>query len=534
MISTNAEPLRILLIKPFQPTTALVHMPPLGILYLASTVRQQFGEHGVEVRVLDQRLNKGRYNELAPLLDEFRPHLVGISALNLEAEEAGRTAHFVKTHYPHIITALGGPLAHRNTLRLAATGVYDWIFDGEADLAFPCAIERQFRGNGQLDDVIGLTWRDADGNFHTNGCSARPGAKPMVGAVTNLDDLPFPAWDLVDFDAYAVRQNMATQLRGKRYAPIFTSRGCPYLCTYCHDIFGKKLRWRSPENVLAEMRLLREKYGVDELQIIDDIFNLNSGRMKEICTAMAPMKFKITFPNGLRADILDEDDVEHLVKAGMYYACVAIETVSPRLQDFIRKRLHLDRLEKSVQWMAERGCMIKGFFMLGFPTETLEEIEATISWAVNSHLTHAGFYQVVPQPGTPLYEQALSESKEALERMIMLDMYSPTCWYAEAYGVDLMKIRRQAVRRFFLTRPKRLYRIFRGTRWYNLWQGFSILFQTALRPSPNVRDADPLPEALQPLGSLYSTEVPVATPYRPSDVVRGQVGLPVVESAVSV
>ena len=95
-------------------------------------------------------------------------------------------------------------------------------------------------------------------------------------------------------------------------APLFTSRGCPFLCTYCHDIFGKKFRWRSPENVAAEVKLLREEYGVGELEIIDDIFNMNSERMKAVCRLISPFKMKLCFPNGLRFDILDKEDVDAL------------------------------------------------------------------------------------------------------------------------------------------------------------------------------------------------------------------------------
>ncbi|MBX7166443.1 MAG: B12-binding domain-containing radical SAM protein [Pirellulales bacterium] len=504
MIATGPEKLRILLIKPYQTTTALIHMPPLGLLYLASTLRQRFGDT-LEIRFIDQRLDQRRYWDIDGVMDEFRPHVIGISALNLEAEESGRIAHRVKQRWPNTLTVLGGPLAHGGTARLVDTGVYDWIFDGEADYAFPLALERHFRGNGQLDDIVGLTWRDADG-YRTNGCSAGPGGKPLVGAVENLDDIPFPAWDLVDFDAYAERPNMAAMLRGKRYAPIFTSRGCPFLCTYCHDIFGKKFRWRSPENVLAEVRLLREKYGVDELQIVDDIFNMNSGRMKEICRGLAPFHFKITFPNGLRADILDEDDVEALTSAGMYFTAVAIETVTPRLQDLIKKRLRLDALKRSVAWMAQRGVVVKGFFMIGFPTETVDEIKATINWAIDSQLTHAGFFQVVPQPGTPLYEQAKRENETALEKMILLDQYSPTCWYQEAYKIDLMKMRRNAIRTFYLTSPRRMWRIWKNTSWTSLVQGLKLFLNISGIAPRQDRAEEPLPEALQSLTRLYSTE----------------------------
>jgi radical SAM superfamily enzyme YgiQ (UPF0313 family) len=520
MVCNSNAPLRVLLVKPCQPNTIPITTPPLGLLCLASSLRKHFGG-GVEVRVLDMFLLQRRAHEIVREVAEFQPHVVGISALNFEAEEAGRIAHTVRRHSPDTILALGGPFAHgrQNLARIEATELYDWIFDGEADLSFPIAVERWFRSDRRLDDVQGLTHRLPDGGYWTN--RPTPGGPPLAGAVADLDDLPFPAWDLVDFEAYSRGINNNGNMKGKRYAPLFTSRGCPFLCTYCHDIFGKKFRGRSVENVLAEARLLREVYGVDEFQIVDDIFNMNSRRMKEICRGLIPLKVHICFPNGLRGDILDEEGVDLLVRAGMYQVCVAIETVTPRLQDMIKKRLHLNRLLDAVRWMAERGVLVKGFFMLGFPTETLEEIDETVEFAVKSELAHAMFSLVTPQPGTPLYDEARKIDEAALESVILSDYHSSTSWYGEAYGVDVHRIRSRAYFRFYLSSPKRMWRIFRSTSWVDLARGFYYwMGRVFLRQNRRLEEA--LPTALQPLRKIYSPdqdEPPpaVVRPSRPRD-----------------
>lgn len=506
MISAIDQPVRVLLVKPCQPNTIPITTPPLGILCLTSCLRKHFGDQA-EVRVVDMFLDQRRAADLKAELDEFSPHVVGVSALNFEAEEAGRIAHLIRQEYPETIVALGGPFAHgeQNIDRITATGLYDWIFDGEADLSFPLAVERAFRGNGYLGDIHGLIFRTEDGHYQRN--VPRADGPPLVGMVGNLDDLPLPAWDLVNFDAYAKKINNNGNLKGRRYAPLFTSRGCPFLCTYCHDIFGKKFRGRSVENVLAEARLLREKYGVDEFQIVDDIFNMNSRRMKEICRGLIPLKVHICFPNGLRGDILDEEGVDLLVKAGMYQVAVAIETVTPRLQDMIRKRLHLDQLLRAVGWMAERGVVVKGFFMIGFPSETVGEIEKTIDFAVKSDLAHAMFSLVTPQPGTPLYEEARAVNEKALEKVILSDYHSSTSWYSEAYGIDMHKVRARAYFRFYLSSPKRMWRIFRNTTWLDLGRGFYYwLGRVFRRQDRHLEEA--LPEALRPLRKLYSPPGP--------------------------
>jgi len=321
--------------------------------------------------------------------------------------------------------------------------------------------------------------------------------------VDDLDALPQPAWDLVDFDKYAKVRNFMSLLKGKRYAPIFTSRGCPYQCTYCHDIFGKKFRWRSPENVAAEVELLRG-LGVDELQIVDDIFNMNPRRMKAVCRAIEPYRVHITFPNGLRFDILDEEGCEALVRAGTYGACVAIETITPRLQELIKKRLKVDRAQQAIRWMADRGVLVRGFFMLGFPTETLEEIQATVDYAVDSDLTQAYFFNVVPQPGTPLYDLAMQENAAALQSQTLQEYNANTTWYAAAHGVDMRKVIKRAYFRFFVLSPRRWPRLVRMMP----WRSFLVESYAAVRLLTWRKriKSQALPEALMPLAELYTPD----------------------------
>jgi radical SAM superfamily enzyme YgiQ (UPF0313 family) len=499
----SGGPLRVLLVKPNQQTFQPTACPPLGLLYLASTLRQTFGSD-VDVRLLDLTVCQGRYFQGRSLLEEFRPHVVGLSALNWEAEEAGRFAHMTQTEFPGTIVALGGPFAHRNSQKICATGVYDWIFDGEADWSFPLACQRWFCGDQTMDDIVGLTWRAAPGEPYVNNSDVlRLGHKQPAGVVDDLDAIPLPAWDLIDFDRYAKVRNMMALLKGKRYAPIFTSRGCPYLCTYCHDIFGKTFRYRSPENVAAEVKVLKEM-GVDELEIVDDIFNMNPPRMKAVCRAIQPYKMHICFPNGLRFDILDEEGAEALTRAGTYAACVAIETITPRLQELIKKHLRVDRTHQAIRWMAQRGVLVRGFFMLGFPTETLDEIQATFDYAVKSDLVQAYFFNVVPQPGTPLYDLALRENEAALEAQTLKEYRTERSWYSQTYGVNMQAIMKRAYFRFYVLSPKRWLRLIWMMPLKNFVMQFLIFVQLFFRPRST--PSEPLPESLQPLSELHAVD----------------------------
>ncbi len=448
--------MRVLLVKPYQPVAGHVTQPPLGILYLASSLRQRFGTE-VEVDLIDLKSRELPPRWLADRLHEYQPDVVGLSALNCEAAAAREIARLCKLYDPKIVTVLGGPYAHRRSNEILGNSDFDWSFDGPADHVFPDALERHFGNNGDLGtDIPGLSYKTEDGIQ----LSERP------DVITDLDAIPFPAYDLIDLDFYAPQPNMMGMLKGKKYAPLFTSRGCPYTCNYCHDLFGKKFVHRSPDSVLAEIDMLRGRYGVDEFQIVDDIFNLHKPRLKKIMGEVAnrwPGQTHFTFPNALRADILDDSVLDALRAAGTYGICMAIETTTPRLQELVSKNLKLDKAFWSINAADKRGILVSGFFMLGFPTETREELQRTVDFAVESRLTMAHFFTVIPQPETPMYELARKESPEALaatdrDEEEGASYRTARAWYERAYGFPLADFVRKTNRRFYLN-PKRIARI---------------------------------------------------------------------------
>ncbi|MEM8712051.1 MAG: radical SAM protein, partial [Planctomycetota bacterium] len=413
--------------------------------------------------LLDLKLNGGTPEWLAERLDELAPDLVGVSALNCEAQASHEIAARVKDWNPDTLTVLGGPYAHKRAEEILTSSQFDWVFGGEADATFPEAIARCLKGEPLGEDLAGFSYgyRDDRGTRHIHLSEAQD-------ALKDLDALGHPAWDLVDFDAYAARPNMAGVQKGRRYATIFTSRGCPYLCSYCHDIFGKRFIWRSAEHVLEEIELLRSEYDVDEIQIVDDIFNLNKPRLRTIMAESERRwqgNMAFSFPNGVRADIMDEEIVEALYRGGTYFVSIAIETVTERLQKLVTKNLDVSRAERVIGYCHDRGMITRGFFMLGFPTETPKEIRATLDFAFRSQLTIAFFFTVTPQPATPLYSLAMEEAPDALREAEQSEREghgyrNDDAWYQRAYGYNLARTIRFAYARFFLT-PRRGWQILR-------------------------------------------------------------------------
>ena len=243
---------------------------------------------------------------------------------------------------------------------------------------------------------------------------------------------------------------------------MFSSRACPWRCTYCHNSYGKKFRERSGENVLAEMELLVTKYGVREFVFMDDIFNLRAERAKTIARGIIDRgwKIRLTFPNGFRGDILDEELVLLLKEAGMYRCMVAVESASPRIQQVMKKRLKIDKVGKIVDFIAEQGVMVHGAFMLGFPGETEEEMRATIDWAAKSSFHTAAFFRVIPFKGTELFEEVEHAGFELPSDWSAYEPYQSDINLSEVPEEKILHLRKTAYRRFYLN-PKRLLRIFR-------------------------------------------------------------------------
>jgi radical SAM superfamily enzyme YgiQ (UPF0313 family) len=235
--------------------------------------------------------------------------------------------------------------------------------------------------------------------------------------IEDLDSLPLPAWDLIDVKEYARYATMSNSRKGRYVACLVTSRGCPYGCIYCHKLHGKQFRSRSPDNVFAEIRLLHDQYGVTEFQILDDIFNFDLERAEAICDLVIQSRLGLsfTFPNGVRGDRMTKELVRKLRQAGTYKINYAVETASPRLQKLIRKNLDLEKIRQAIDYTARAGILTSGFFMLGFPTETRQEILETIQFAANSHLESAMFFRVVPFPNTELRDLALQDGAQLTE-----------------------------------------------------------------------------------------------------------------------
>jgi anaerobic magnesium-protoporphyrin IX monomethyl ester cyclase len=371
--------------------------PKLGLLSLAAYLRRELpAELMPDLAYHDMLLEGFDVDRLAGEVAAFQADVLGISCLSFSQAAFHDVAAAVKRVRPDTLVVGGGPYASSLRASVLDDPNVDVLVFDEGEVTFLDLIASLQRGE-PLANVRGIAFRDGDRVVTT---------RPRE-LVPSLDDLPLPAYDLIDFGAYTdFNPHLDT---GGRFFPIVTSRGCPFRCIYCHDLHGKRTRFRSPDSVMAEIEHLYHHHGVSCFYVYDDIFNVKKERAKEICRRIiaSDMDIAIDFLNGLRADLMDHELIDLMIEAGAYYFAYAIETATPRLQDLIEKHNKLDVLADTVEYTVRQGrgrCVVATYNMIGFPTETEDEVWNTIEF--NRSLPHhiADVAVAIPQENTALFD----------------------------------------------------------------------------------------------------------------------------------
>ena len=350
--------LRVVLVQTYHPYTQFTHVHPLGIMAIASAARAQGHP---DLRLIDMKVEGWTPAQACDELERLRPDVVGLSAMTYEAGCMHEVAREMRKRLPSATIVCGGPHPSVAAEDVLADPSVDFVVRGEGEETFAELLAGLREGRGDWSGCAGLSWRDGEGRIVRN-----PDRPPPA----NLDLMPFPAWDLVDHAKYAKVPRGGVIYAHEEFATMFSSRACPWRCTYCHNSYGKAFRERSAGHVLAEIELLVTKHGVKEIVFMDDIFNFRPARAKAIAQGIIDRGWKLalTFPNGFRGDILDEELVDLLHQAGMYRCMVAVESAVPRIQKVMRKHLKIDKVERIVDYIAKQGVMVHGAFMLGFPS----------------------------------------------------------------------------------------------------------------------------------------------------------------------
>jgi anaerobic magnesium-protoporphyrin IX monomethyl ester cyclase len=419
-------------------------VPPLGILSLSGWLRKRLG---VRVGVIDTQVEP-----LIAGLDRLRvtsgpPLLYGISALTWERESLADIAATLRERHAGIPVVVGGPHASSYPESVLALPGVSALVEREGEVVLQTIVEGLREGSG-LRDIPGVHYLDDDGQ-HVK--SERP---PFI---EDQDDLPFLDFSEVPLHRYRQHKSFS-QLGPRPTLPLMTSRACPFKCTYCHIFFGKGFRPMTAERVLDELAWQIEQTGIRDFEIVDDIFNFDYRRARRILNGIIErgLDVRLSFPNGLRGDLLKVEDIPLYRRAGTASYAIAIETVTERIQREIQKDLKLDKIHDIIAASARARIFTTGFFMLGFPGESRSEIQDTIDFAVTSDL-HLGLFNIVtPFAGTEMGDQHAEQAATVLDKNIGRDAFS----LPEVSDTALQGFQRGAYRRFYAN-PRRVARILR-------------------------------------------------------------------------
>jgi anaerobic magnesium-protoporphyrin IX monomethyl ester cyclase len=402
-----------------------------------------------EIDILDLVLERDQETADLLLKDKLRAakyDLVGITGMTPDYGSASRAARMIKAFDAGLPIVFGGQHATLKTDEVVSQDFCDFVVRGEGEQTFEEFLKAYENGR-DYSGVAGLA-------FKRDGAVVRTPDRPPI---EELDKLPFPAYHKIELERYFDIIAARVSPKDRHCIQIFTSRGCPWRCIYCHALFGKSFRARSAENVMAEIQQLYDR-GIRDFIVEDDVFNLDMNRAKRIFDMVKASKLDVHFQFniGLRLERFDEELVRKMAEGGTYFISIAVESASPRIQKLIRKNLQLDRAAQAVSWMRKYKIRTLGFFMLGFPSETLEDVEQTIKFACDLDLDEALFSIATPYPGTEFSQyiremgwydpDLVSQGKEAFHQ-IRTDHFD---------YIMLKKLQRKAYIRFFLSRRRYL------------------------------------------------------------------------------
>jgi len=431
----------ILLATPINKTHYSV--PPMGLGYIISALRASGFN---EVSLLDAAKENIDYAEFAERITSGKFKILGIQCYSFDVPSVNRMLSLAKKANPDIVTVIGGP---------HPTAVYGEVFQGfkdldfairgEAEKSFPLLVGAILKGDVNLSGIPGLMYRE-NGKTKINNPEH----------IKNIDSLEIPAWDLIDPRTYPDEVQGAFY-RGFPVAPIISSRGCPYECTFCANkiMTGRTVRFRKMEKVADEIEYLTHNYGVKEFQIIDDNFMMRKDRVLEFCRIMKEKSLKVylNFPSGFRLDTIDRDTLAALKEVGAYSVTVGIESASQRILDHMKKGLKIAEIREKVKLIKSMGFSISAFFIIGYPEEKEEDILETIRFARELPIDIAHFSAFLPLPGTDITEELIRTGR--LKTINYGDLfYSKTTFSLDGISKDrLKKFQRKAFLDFYF-RPR--------------------------------------------------------------------------------
>lgn len=431
-----------------QPTKELLVIPPLppsDLMYLAAVALEITEPFYYEAKIVDYSLIENALEQFKQDIKEFEPDYLLINAASTTLESDLSVLKIAKEILPNITTiAKGAHFLTSNTDVLYKCRALDLIIVGEAEKTLEEILEGK-----DYNKIKGLCYRDGFVAKYT-------GRRPFI---KDLDTLPFPARHLVNNDIFRRPDNNKVQ------AIIKVSRGCPFHCFFClaTPVAGSKVRTRSPENIVAEMKECVETYKIKNFVFWSDVFNFNRQWTMDLCEKIIESGLDVTWSCNTRADTSDEEMAQLMYQAGCRLVSIGVESGSQYILDKMGKKITIDQVRDTVKVFKKAKIKIYNYFVIGLPWEDEDTVQDTIDFAIELDSDFISFYTATPLPGTRFHRYA--EENNLFDRSSCFNgaYYQPIVKTHHLSKERIFELHKEAIRRFYL-RPMYILRMVLGIR----------------------------------------------------------------------
>lgn len=364
---------------------------PVGLGYVASVVR----EAGHNVRILD--INALRYSreKVEELIRGFEFDLIGIGGLSPTYRYVKWLAGIIKKYKPHVPIVAGNMVSTAHPEALLNNSKVDIAVINEGEETFKELVSA-INGDKDLKEVKGIFYKD-------NGNIIKTSPRPRI---SDLDSLPFPAWDLFPLQNYWSNSTESPVRFGLRSMMISTVRGCPYNCTFCSRPFGRTVYTRSPGSIIKEIKELKKRYRIECITSSDDLFLVDKEFVLEFCDRMISENLDVKWCAPGRVNLVGDNLLRKMRKAGCVELGYGFESGSQLILDRMKKRITVKQSEEAIKMTRRAGIKITGSFIFGMPGEMRETIRETVEFIKRTRLHLYRFFYATPYPATELYEIA--------------------------------------------------------------------------------------------------------------------------------
>ncbi len=362
---------------------------PTNLALLAAYIRMS----GHKPKIVDLDIQGGTLEEIARLILANDPQVVGITCLTPRFPITIDIAAECKRINPDVIIVVGGPHVTGLPRFILKSPVIDYAVVSEGEEAF-LELINNLAANKPVEQIANLICR-YDGVVKIN---------PVRPLIANLDTLPFPAWDLLMLDRY-----VDPAFYEGPHLGLMSGRGCPYECYFCASrvVWGRRVRYRSPANMLAEIEEAIDKYHIREFMFYDDTFTLHRKNILEFCEVVITRHLDIRFYAQVRVDTIDLKIVEKLKAAGCFAVAIGVESGNEAILKTMGKHLTKDQIRAGCKALKAAKMPFLASYIIGHPGDTHETIRQTLDFANELDADQSKFLISTPYPGTRFFDMAV-------------------------------------------------------------------------------------------------------------------------------